>query len=135
MESFQKLSPFSHWLVRLSLAVTFLYHGMMKFPMADMMADGMGMPIIIVYVLAIMEVVGGLLILWGGFGPEIATRTAGAIFSIVMLGAIFMVHLPNGWSFMSGYGEGTNNMGGMEFQVLILATGLTYLIKGNSDRE
>ncbi len=80
-----------------------------------------------------MEVAGGLLILYGGVGPEWATRIAGAIFAVTMLGAIFMVHWPNGWNFMAGYGEGTNNMGGMEFQVLIAAISIFFAARGNSD--
>ncbi len=135
MDLLNKFSPYTHWLVRLSLAATFIYHGLGKFPMAQGMADMMGMPIFMVYMLALMEVAGGLLILWGGVGPDWATRLAGGIFAVVMLGAIMMVHLPNGWNFMSGYGEGTNNAGGMEFQVLIFVTGMTYFINGNSDNK
>jgi putative oxidoreductase len=132
MSQLNKLSGIAHWLPRLSLAGIFVYHGLGKFPMAEMMAQGMGMPVIMVYMLALMETVGGLLILWGGFGPEWATRVAGLIFSMVMIGAIFMVHWPNGWSFTSGWGEGTNNMGGMEFQVLVVAVSLYYAFKGNA---
>ncbi len=133
MNTLKQLSPYAHWMVRISLAATFIYHGWVKFPMAGMMASMMGMPVFLVYLLATMEVAGGLLILWGGTGPDWATRAAGAIFAVVMLGAVMMVHWPNGWSFTSGWGEGTNNMGGMEFQVLILLTGISYVIKGNSD--
>ena len=115
----EQLKNNSHWLIRLALAATFIYHGLAKFPMAAMMAEGMGMPVFMVYMLAIMEVAGGLLILYGGVGPNWATQIAGGVFAMVMLGAIFMVHWSNGWNFMAGYGEGTNNMGGMEFQVLI----------------
>ncbi|MFQ6605173.1 MAG: DoxX family protein [Fidelibacterota bacterium] len=133
MDFLKKLAPNAHWLVRATLAVTFLYHGFGKFPMAGMMANMMGMPIAIIYMLATAEVVAGLLILWGGAGPDWATRVAGGIMAVVMLGAIMMVHLPNGWSFAAGWGEGTNNMGGMEFQMLILLTGLTFFIKGNGE--
>lgn len=128
----EQLSKHSHWLVRLSLAAIFLYHGFVKFSMAGMMAEMMGMPVIMVYMLALMEVIGGILILWGGFGPEWATKVAGGIFAVVMLGAIMMVHWPNGWNFMTGYGEGTNNMGGMEFQTLIAAIALFFLTRGNT---
>ncbi len=129
----EQLSKHSHWLVRLSLAATFLYHGFGKFPMAGMMAEMMGMPVFMVYMLALMEMAGGLLILWGGFGPAWATRVAAGIFAVVMFAAIMMVHWPNGWNFMAGYGEGTNNMGGMEFQVLITAVALFFLTRGNTN--
>ena len=131
----EQLKTNSHWLIRLSLAATFIYHGLAKFPMAAMMAEGMGMPVFMVYLLAIMEVAGGLLILYGGVGPDWATRIAGGVFAMVMLGAIFMVHWSNGWNFMAGYGEGTNNMGGMEFQVLIFAVSLFLVARGNTINE
>ncbi len=133
MDFLKKLAPNAHWLVRLSLAATFLYHGLGKFPMAAMMANMMNMPLAMIYMLATAEVVAGVLILWGGIGPDWATRVAGAIMAVIMLSAIMMVHLPNGWSFTSGWGEGTNNMGGMEFQTLVLLTGLTFVIKGNDE--
>ena len=131
----EQLKNNSHWLIRLALAATFIYHGLAKFPMAAMMAEGMGMPVFMVYMLAIMEVAGGLLILYGGVGPDWATRIAGGVFAMVMLGAIFMVHWSNGWNFMAGYGEGTNNMGGMEFQVLIFAVSLFLVARGNTINE
>ncbi|MFQ6614598.1 MAG: DoxX family membrane protein, partial [Fidelibacterota bacterium] len=61
-----KLGPYAHWLIRISLGITFLYHGYGKFPMAQGMADMMGMPVALIYILALMELAGGLLILWGG---------------------------------------------------------------------
>ncbi len=131
MDFLNKLSTLGHWFPRLSLAGTFIFHGMGKFPMAPMMADMMGMPVMMVYMLAMMEIVGGILIVYGGVGPDWATRSAGFIFSAVMMGAIFMMHLQNGWSFMAGWGEGTNNMGGAEFQTLIASVGLFFAVKGN----
>ena len=118
-----KFSEMAHWLPRLSLAAIFLYHGFAKFPAAQGMADMMGMPLMVVYLLALMEVVGGLFVLWGGFGPDWATRISGAIFAFIMLGAIFMVHLANGWNSMNG---------GVEFQVLILTVALFFVIRGNA---
>ncbi|MFQ5770756.1 MAG: DoxX family protein [bacterium] len=112
----------------MSLAAIFLYHGAGKFPMADGLAKMMGMPVFMVYLLALMEVVGGLLILWGGVGPDWATRISGIIFSVVMLGAIFMVHLSHGWNSINM--GGGNEDKGMEFQVLILAVSLFFVLKG-----
>jgi putative oxidoreductase len=131
MNALNKLSGIAAWLPRFSLAGTFIYHGLTKFPMADMMAQGMGMPVLMVYMLAMMETIGGILIIYGGFGPGWATRVAGLLFSVVMIGALFMMHIPNGWSFTSGWGEGTNNMGGAEFQTLVLAVSLFFAFKGN----
>ena len=55
----------------------------------------------------------------GAFGKEILTRV-GAL--IVMVGAIAMVHVKNGFNVMNG---------GMEFQVLMLVTDLYLAAKGN----
>ena len=130
MEQLNKLSGFVHWLPRLSLAATFFYHGWPKFGSAEMMATGMGMPVFMIYMLATMEVAGGVLIILGGFGPDWATRIAGLFFSIVMVGAISKFHFQNGWNSinMGGGNEGK----GWEFQALILAVALVFLIKGKA---
>ena len=69
MDFLNKFSGIAHWLPRVSLAATFLYHGVTKFAGAEMMAQMMGVPVVAVYLLVLMEVGGALLILWGGFGP------------------------------------------------------------------
>ena len=128
MTQLAKLSDIAHWLPRLALAATFLYHGIGKFPMAEGMAGMMGMPVALIYMLATAEVAGGLLMLWGGVGPDWTTRIAGLIFAGVMAGAIGMVHLQHGWNSinMGGGNEGK----GMEFQILILAVSLFFAFKG-----
>ena len=116
----------AHWLVRLSLAATFIYHSIPKFMNPGMM----GMPVIMVIMVGLAELGGALLLLWGGFGPDWATRLGSAFFAIVMLGAIMMVHLAYGWNSIN---MGMGNMGkGMEFQTLILAISLYFVFKGNS---
>lgn len=80
-----------------------------------------------------METTAGVLILVGGVGPAWATRTAGAIVIVVMLGAISMVHWPNGWNSVN---MGMGNEGrGMEFQVTLLMIALFFVIVGNRHRE
>ncbi len=123
MDFLNKFSGIAHWLPRVSLAATFLYHGVTKFAGAEMMAQMMGVPVVAVYLLVLMEVSGALLILWGGFGPDWATRVSGLLFSVGMFGAIVMVHGKNGWSFENG---------GAEFQTLVLVTSLYFAFKGNS---
>ncbi|NOZ07640.1 MAG: DoxX family protein [FCB group bacterium] len=133
MNSINNLGKYAHWLVRLSLFGIFIYHGWVKFPMAQGLADMMKMPLFMIYVLASMEVAGAILILVGGFGQDLATRIAGLIFTIVMLGAIYKVHWQYGWNSIN---TGSGNMGmGMEFQVLILAVSLFFATKGNSIAE
>ena len=130
MESLNKFNGVGHWFLRLALAGIFLYHGILKFPMAGGLAKMMGMPVIAVYMLALMEIIGSLLILWGGFGPDWASRVGGILFSIVMLGAIFMVHAKHGWNSVS---MNPNKAAmGAEFQTLILAASLFFVVKGNT---
>lgn len=129
MDKLNKFSGVIHWLPRLSLAATFIYHGYPKVAMTGDVAAAMGMPFIFVLILGIVEVGGSLLMLWGGFGPDWATRVAGILFTIVMIGAIVMVHAQYGWNSIN---MGNNGGRGMEFQVLIAATSLLYVFKGNS---
>jgi len=133
MNALNTFSPVAHWLPRLSLAATFLYHAAGKFPIAADMAQMLGWPVALVYLLACAEITGALLILYGGIGPDWATRLGGLIFAAVMLGAIFMVHLPYGFNSVN---LGSGNMGkGFEFQLLILAVSLLYAFKGNALRD
>ncbi|MBT8141280.1 MAG: DoxX family protein [Gammaproteobacteria bacterium] len=115
------ISPYAHWPIRLSLAATFLYHGYGKFPVADFAAV-MGMAAPLAWAVAISELVAGVALLAGAFTKDIITRLGAAIVVVIMIGAIFMVHLKNGFDVMNG---------GMEFQLLMLATGLYLLVKGN----
>lgn len=129
MNALDRFGPKAHWLLRLSLASVFLYHGLTKFPALGMLSDMMGMPSAMIAMLASMETLAGILILVGGIGPAWATRTAGAIVSVVMLGAIGMVHLQHGWNSVN---MGMGNEGrGMEFQFTLLTIALFFLIAGN----
>jgi len=62
--------------------------------------------------------------------PDWATWFSGLLFSVVMLGALVMVHGKNGWNSIN---MGPDMPGqGMEFQLLILATALYFAFQGNS---
>lgn len=132
MDQLNKLSGIAHWLPRLSLAATFIYHGFPKVVMTGDVAAMMGMPFIMVLMLGLVEVVGALLLLWGGAGPDWATRLSGLLFTAVMIGAILMVHAQYGWNSIN---MGDNGGRGMEFQVLIIAVSLLYAFKGNALNE
>ena len=118
---FSALSPHVHWGLRLSLAATFLYHGYGKFPV-DQFSTAMGMPIAMAWAVTIAELAAGVALIAGAFTKEIVTRLGAAIVIVIMIGAIFMVHLKNGFNVMNG---------GFEFQLLMLVTGLYLLVKGN----
>lgn len=129
MDQLNKLSGIAHWLPRLSLAAIFLYHGFPKVAMTGDVAAMMGMPFVMVLMIGIIEVGGALLLLWGGFGPDWATRLSGLMFTAIMIGAIVMVHAQYGWNSIN---MGDNGGRGMEFQVLIIAVSLLYAFKGNA---
>lgn len=132
MDQLNKLSGIAHWLPRLSLAAIFIYHGFPKVVMTGDVAAMMGMPFIMVLMLGLVEVIGALLLLWGGAGPDWATRLSGLLFTTVMIGAILMVHAQYGWNSIN---MGDNGGRGMEFQVLIIAVSLLYAFKGNALNE
>ena len=116
-----KYSSYSHYLPRVVLAITFLVHGYPKLTNPSLMVE-MGMPLIMVYFIGLFEVGGAGLLLYG-IKEDWATRIGSILLAVIMIGAIFMVHLPNGWNNM-------NN--GFEWQALILAVCLLYATKGNS---
>lgn len=122
MKFFDSSTRYVHWLLRLSLAATFLYHGWSKFPV-DVAAPQMGMPVSLVWVVAFTEIGSALLLIAGGFGKDVLTRLGALGMIVILIGAIFIVHLPNGWNVMTG---------GMEFQVLMVAVGVYFLVKGNT---
>jgi len=116
-----------HWLIRLNLAAIFLYHGITKFPMAEMMSQGMGMPLFMIYLLATAEVIAGLGFLAGALLGSLYTRISGLLVAGIMASAIMMVHWPQ-WSFVA---NDTKPMGGMEFQLLVMILGLLFALRGN----
>ena len=101
-----------HWLIRITLAITFIVHGYPK------LGGNLDMGFI-GYLVGPFEVIGGILLLLGPIVNNAnLTRLGGMLISIIMLGAIFVVHLNDGWK-------------GMEWQILILTTCLLFVAKGN----
>ena len=117
------LAPYAHWFLRLAIAAVFLYHGLTKFGNLEGVAGMIGFPVWLTVILALAESFGGVLILAGGVAQDWMTRLAGLIFAVVMLGAIFKVHLQHGWNSIGNLG--------MEFQVTLLAIALFFASRGN----
>lgn len=128
MQALASVTRHAHWLLRIALASVFLYHGLTKFPQLGGMSEMMGMPVVVLLLVALAETTGGILILVGGFISDIMTRVGALLIIPVMLGAIAMVHWPQ-WAFTPSE---THPMGGMEFQVTLTLLALYFLIKGNS---
>jgi putative oxidoreductase len=114
----RRFLPYNHdlalLLLRLALAAILLYHGipkLMNFGPTVTAFQGMGLPApsLTAAFAVLAEVVGGLLILLG-----VAVDLAGLLVIIEMLGAIFFVHLANGFDFTKGGWE-------HPFTVLVMA--------------
>ncbi|MCP4051204.1 MAG: DoxX family protein [bacterium] len=117
------------WLLRINLAAVFLYHGITKLPAAAGMASMMKVPLIIIYILALAEILAGVFIIAGGVKKEWAllSRISGATIAVIMIGAI-KAHWGQ-WVFMA---TKSHPMGGIEFQVTLCLTGLYFLLKSDS---
>jgi putative oxidoreductase len=121
------LAPeFGKMLLRLTLGVIFLSHGLPKLlggvaGTGDFLA-GMGVPLAgaVAWGLTLLEVGGGVLLILGLLVPPVA-----ALLSLHMLAGIVLVHGANGW-YVVGPGQG-----GAEFNVLLVA-GLVALILAGS---
>ena len=122
MEALNGLSKYAHWALRIALASVFIFHGVQKLTNLQGSAEMMGQNIVLWTIVALLETIGGILVLAGGVGPDILTRLGGLMLIPPMLGAIFTVHLPN-WSFMNG---------GAEFQTTLLLVSLFLVLVGNS---
>lgn len=105
--------------IRIALALVFIYHGFAKvsdLSAAAGMFEQMGFMPMWAYVVGFVEFFGGILMLLG-----IRVREVGALFAIIMVVAIYAIHLPNGFNFM-------NN--GYEFQLTLLLASLAAVFGG-----
>jgi putative oxidoreductase len=109
-------------LIRLSAALAVLYHGcgilfgMFGGPGPVQFAAFMQMPTVVGYLVGLAQVAGGLAILTG-----ILIRLGAASVAVVMLGAIFLVHLVHGFDI---------NKGGIEYALTQLLIALALLLAG-----
>lgn len=122
---------YAHWALRLAVAGVFIYHGLAKFPNLSGMAAMMGVPVALWAIVAVMETLGGLLIVVGAFTKDIITRIGGLLIIPPMLGAIATVHWGQ-WSFMPSE---SHPIGGMEFQTVMLLIGVYFVLRGNGDSD
>src|SRR5271167_773932 len=94
----------------------FGFHGTMGF------FSRMGMPAAVGFLIICTEFFGGL-----GLIAGLLTRIASLGIAGLMIGAIFMVHLPNGF-FMNWMGNQKGE--GIEYHLLVLAIAATLLPRG-----
>jgi uncharacterized membrane protein YphA (DoxX/SURF4 family) len=88
------------FLLRIVLGIVFLAHGAAKFQggIENIVGwfDSIGLPGALAYVVAVIELVGGISLILG-----IGTRIVSALIGLIMVGAIFTVKLAAG--FLDGY--------------------------------
>ena len=120
-----------HWALRLSIAATFLYHGLTKFPDLAGGADMFGLPVPVFLLVAVGEVLIPVALVLGGLMRsrlgDLFTRLGAAGAIVILLGAIILVHWGQ-WSFAASE---THPAGGMEFQVSQIAMALYLMLRGN----
>jgi len=119
-------------IVRLTLGIVMFPHGAQKllgwFGGAGFSATlkgmtGMGLPAALVVLIIAVEFLGSLSLIFGFLGRVSALGYIG-----LMLGAIFMVHLPNGF-FMNWMGSQKGE--GIEYHLLVIGIALAILVKGS----
>ncbi|MBV8427495.1 MAG: DoxX family protein [Hyphomicrobiales bacterium] len=113
------------FLLRVSLGVLFLAHSIVLKLItygADGTAQffvGVGLPGWLAYVTIVWELVGGILLVLG-----IQTRLVSLILTPILLGALFFVHLANGWVF-------TNTNGGWEYPAYLFVLCMAQALLGD----
>ncbi len=119
------------FIARITLGIVILPHGLQKLlgmfggagfsGTVDFFVSS-GIPAFIAILIIIGESFGALGLILG-----FLSRIAAFGITVIMLGAIFMVHLPNGF-FMNWFGSNTGE--GYEYHILAVGLGLVVLIKG-----
>ncbi|QGQ48592.1 DoxX family protein [Metabacillus sediminilitoris] len=106
-------------LLRVVLGFTFFLHGLSKFQGGIGNTSGffesMGIPGFIAYIVASIELVGGIAVIAG-----IGTRMISLLFVVIMAGALFVVNLSEGF------------LGGYELDLILLVIALYFVLNGSS---
>ena len=116
---------------RLVLGLVILPHGLQKllglfggygFGATVGFFTGMGVPAFIAVLVILGDSFGALFLILG-----LISRVSAAGISLIMLGAVFLVHLPNGF-FMNWFGAQKGE--GFEYHILALGLALIVLVRG-----
>ena len=124
MSNFYHLAP---WLLRLGLAVSFIFHGLNKFPLPPQkLIDYFGFSAELASFVAISEIGAGFLLILGGFLKghvgNLVTRFAAGVIIIVMTVAFTLAH--SDWFITPKLF--------MSEQIFLMIIGLYFFIKGNN---
>jgi putative oxidoreductase len=119
-------------IVRFALGLVMFHHGAQKMlgwfggrGFAGTLQDmtGMGLPLVVVFLVILAEFFGSIALVTGFLG-----RVGAFGILCVMLGAMFMVHLQNGF-FMNWSGQQQGE--GYEYHLLAIGMALAILVKGS----
>jgi len=113
-----KWHDLTHWGIRAALGITFLVHSLKKFDPSwqGWLVDTAGLPAEMQLPIALTEFIGGIFLLTG-----VLSRITGAVFSVILLGAIFHIRIENGFFISEG---------GWEWDMIMLAVALTIIAAG-----
>ncbi|THE09313.1 DoxX family protein [Bacillus timonensis] len=110
-------------IIRVVLGITFFIHGLVKFQdgieNTVVWFDSIGLPGVLAYGVAGIELVGGIMLVLGLF-----SRIVSILFAIVMVGAIVKVKLAIGFL-------GNGQMAGYELDLAFLAMAVMLAITGS----
>ena len=111
------LHDITHWGIRASIGAIFIVHSLKKFdPSWQEWLMSIGLPPELQMPIALAELIGGILLVIG-----VLTRITGAVFAVILLGAIFHIRWDNGF-FVS--------KGGWEWDLVMLAAVLAIIVAG-----
>ena len=124
MGNFYHLTP---WLLRLGLGISFIFHGLNKFPLPPQkLIDYFGFSAELASFVAISELGAGILLILGGFLKgyvgNLVTRFAAGIIVIVMTFAFTLSH--SDWFITPKLF--------MSEQIFLMIIGLYFFVKGNN---
>jgi putative oxidoreductase len=123
---FNNLTFITPWLLRLSLGVSFIFHGYGKFPLPPQkLIDYFGFSDTLASFVAISELTAGILLILGGFIKshlgDLITRFGSMLIVIIMVVALGLAH--RDWFITPKLF--------MSEQIFLLIIGLYFLIRGN----
>lgn len=117
-------NEFGKVILRVILGFLFFMHGLSKFQGGINNTvgffDSIGIPGFMAYVVALIELIGGIALILG-----IGTRIVSMLFAVIMLGAIVTVKLPAG---LLGNGQ----MAGYELDLALLAISIYLAVSNKS---
>jgi len=105
--------------LRLVVAIIFIYHALPKLKNSKVMAQMMGMPAGMIFVLGTVELLSSLGLILGFY-----TQLAALLLAIVMVGAIGMKTMKWGVAFAA------MDKTGWEFDLILLAANIAILLNG-----